>query len=327
MSLHTKIEFSTLFEEEKWKKMLENIQVSVYMTWEYCNFFSAKYNNDINLLKISNDKSSLILCYTSRSKINIQSDIYSIYGFGGLMFSGEKNEHLYRELSDYLQSKSVTTTFLMIHPKDHNDFFIENYRTTYVVDLKLELDELWKKIHSNHKYEINRFKKANECFISFDKNELFNEFKILYKETITRVSASSVYDFSDEELHSLFMSPLSFVSGMIFDDKIQCVVIFLTNHGWSEYFINASTEIGRVATRLLIWESIIKLKESGVKYLNLGGGVAEGDQLDSFKRRFGGDSRFSGIFKSIINQTQYNSLCEHFKVDLSTNYFPSYWKK
>ena len=327
MNEFIEIETSTVFEKEKWNSLINNILVSVYMTWEYCNIFKEKYSNEINLLKISNKNSSLIVCYTSRSKIIIQKDIYSIYGFGGLMFLGDKKDDLLNELKLYLKSKFVTTSFLLIHPKDYNESFAENHRTTYVIDLNFELDELWKKLHSNHKYEINRFKKLNEYKISFDKSELFNDFKILYKETITRVSASSVYDFSDEELYNLFMSPLSFVSGVIFENKIQCIVMFLNNQEWSEYFINASSEIGRLASRLLIWETIIKLKEFGVKFLNLGGGVTEGDQLENFKRRFGGQAQSSGIYKSIINQSQYNSLCEQFKVDLSSNYFPVYWKK
>ena len=327
MSEFVEIEKSTVFEKEKWNSLINNIPASVYMTWEYCNIFRLKYNDDINLLKISNEISSLIICYSSRSKINNQKDIFSIYGFGGLVFFGQNHQVLLSELLIYLKSRSVTTSFLMIHPKDHSNVFAENYRTTYVIDLQNNVDMLWKQLHSNHKYEINRFKKSYGFQISYDKIELFNDFKKLYKNTLTRVSASSVYDFSDDELYNLFMSPLSFVAGMFFNDQIQCVVVFLSYQNWSEYFINASTEIGRFATRSLIWESMIRLKESGVKHLNLGGGVSEGDHLDSFKRRFGGNACYSGIYKSIINQTEYSSLCEQFKVDLSSDYFPSYWRK
>ena len=67
------------------------------------------------------------------------------------------------------------------------------------------------------------------------------------------------------------------------------------------------------------------LKEQGIKNINLGGGVKEGDFLDDFKRRFGGKAMPIGKLTGVVNRAKYDELCKEFCLDEGTNYFPPYW--
>lgn len=316
-------------EKDKWTDAISKVTVSVYLTWDYCNFLSGKYNGKIKLLKISNLSSGMLVCYSTRSKKEGFDDVYSIYGIGGMEIWGEEKEKLFQSLDDYFFHHNVITYFFMLHPKDFslNDVRVQKYRTIYSLDLKESLDTLWKNINSNHKYEINKILKSVDYNIVSDKKEIIEGFKKLYNQTLNRVKASDVYFFDENSIDMLFESNISEVLAISFKNEIQCVIVFLKYGEWSEYYINASSDEGRIASRFLIWEMIKKMKESNVQYVNLGGGVVDGDTLDDFKRRFGGIKKDIGICKRIVNELEYNRLCDQYNVDLSENYFPSYWKK
>ena len=310
-----------------WEEALSNINVSVYFDWEYLSAISDNYPSPINLLKIYNDSGGVVLFYTTRSKDSKVFDIYSPYALDGIYYWGVNTEKAFTFLINYFKENKVATYYLLVHPgfiKDSNISF-SGYRTIYALDLNQNIDEVWRKMHNNHRYEINKFLKCEHDFIE-DKKTLIHTFIRLYQNTIDRVNASNTYNFSESTLQKLVNAESTFVLGASIAGKIECVVIFLVKKDWAEYFINASTIEGRFATRALIWEVINRLKPLGVRSVNLGGGIQENDHLDQFKRRFGGKAVSMGLYKGIALKTDYDRLCQENNVTSeSTSYFPPYW--
>jgi hypothetical protein len=151
----------------------------------------------------------------------------------------------------------------------------------------------------------------------------------LYPETIERVGASGVYNFSTATLEQLANAPDTVLVGVEEKSTVHAVVLFLHTPWIAEYFLNATSSQGRKYTRLLVWTAIKALKRSNVAWLNLGGGVKPGDSLDQFKRRFGGKMVRGQVLRQIFDQKKYSSLCSKYspKNDGTgeAGYFPPYW--
>ncbi len=315
-------------EKNAWKNALTGLDVSVYFTWEYLISLKSNYPEGIYLLKIFNDNSGLITFFSKRTKDRHSFDIYSPYGLDGIHIWGNSDEVI-AEYTNYLNKNNIVSYYMFNHPKysfSKNSIF-EPYRTLYIVDLKYDTSVLWKKLDANHRYEINKFSKLNAKIIT-EKSVLETPFLKLYHETFERVKANSSYNFSNDFLASIFNSDITYASGALISGKIECVVLFLVNNNWAEYYINASSIIGRNATRTLIWEMIIHLKALGIEYINLGGGINENDSLDQFKKKFGGDKKGLYLLKGITSQVEFDRLCKEFNTSTEiTTYFPPYWAK
>jgi hypothetical protein len=313
-------------EKNAWKSALIGIDVSVYFSWEYLSALKSNYPEGIYLLKIHNDSGGLITFYSKRTKDQKSYDIFSPYALDGIYIWGNSDQVI-AGFIDFLRKNNVVTFYLCSHPKysiSVSNFF-KAHRVLYVIDLRNETSLLWKMLHPNHRYEINKFSKLKVEIVT-DKSLLEASFLRLYHETFERVQANNSYNFSNDFLSSLINSEIAYVSGALIDGKIECVVVFLVYNNWAEYYINASSTFGRNATRTLIWGMIIQLKALGIEYVNLGGGVNENDSLDQFKKKFGGYETSLNIWKGIALKDVFDELCKEYNVSTElTTYFPPYW--
>jgi hypothetical protein len=323
------IEIYGIEDRQGWDQAIFELDLSVYFTWEYASIISDNYPDPINLLKFYNQSSGTILIYTSRSKDGAYRDIFSPYGMDGIYSWGLNKEKSLDGLKHYLELNNIVTYYQLSHPSYTNALIpaATEYRTVYVLDIQKPAESILKKFHENHRYEINRFKKKKSNLIQ-DKKNLSDTFIELYTQTLDRVNASDTYYFTSNSLKNLILSDISFPLGVSVDGRVECTIVFLVKDEWAEYYINASTDIGRCATRFLIWEGIQLLKKVGVKYINLGGGITEGDALEQFKKRFGGSEEKLRVSKEITFPREYNRLCLEYKIDAGKNpYFPEYWVK
>lgn len=321
-----KIEEISIENKDSWSKLHESRSTDPYMSWEYCQVIDDKYEFGITLLCIENGNNGIMLTYAKRSKKKDYFDLFTPYGMGGLEIWGEETESIIQSLLKYLGSKQYVTYYLLCSAdqfNQNNEIFI-THRTTYNLNLNKSVEELWKEIHKNHKYEIKKIKQ-DDFKIIYEKSTLKDDFIDLYKQTIIRVNASSVYSYEPSTLLNLINSNMSELIGASINNEIVCIVLFIKFKKKAEYFINASTYEGRFASRKLIWEMIVNLKEHGIENINLGGGVKEGDFLDDFKRRFGGKAMPMGKLTGVIDHAKYDELCKEFCHNESTGYFPPYW--
>jgi hypothetical protein len=104
------------------------------------------------------------------------------------------------------------------------------------------------------------------------------------------------------------------------------VALFLTTPWVADCFLQASTPSGRGHTRRLVWEGIVRLCERGATVLNLGGGARPGDDLEAFKRRFGGHSVRGVSLKQVYDRRRFEEVSWRHGVPATIEgYFPAYW--
>jgi len=313
-------------DKNAWNECIYNLNLSVYFTHEYATIIKDNYNSDINILKMSNSTDGVILIYTKRSKIEPYQDIYSPYGMDGIFLWGDNQIETILNLNNYLKTKNFITYYQQTHPSYNFDTsLISSSRTVYVLNIQSHLQIIWNKLHNNHRYEISKIEKSNFNIIH-DTHELSLSINKLYTSTLNRVNANEIYYFKNESLIKLISSPISYSIGIKTDCDIDCILIFLIKDNWAEYYINASSDKGRSFTRFLIWQSIQHLKQIGIQYINLGGGVRDQDDLENFKKRFGGERANLNTINGITCKSEYQNLCNLFDIDTESNYFPPYWK-
>src|ERR1051325_7535294 len=190
-STSPEIALVNLSDKSLWHESLCGIEYSFYQTWGYCNAIRQSQNQDIELLKISDDTNGIIVIYSKRSKIPDYFDIYSPYGFGGIISWGNNFENIYQILFNWLKEHNVITAFLMAHPVFANahDNHFEGHRSAFVIDMSRSKEKLWQDLGSGHKYEIKKNNKTANFFLTDDKQLIFANLPLLYKETISRVGA------------------------------------------------------------------------------------------------------------------------------------------
>ncbi len=319
----------SLQEKTEWEDAVFATPHTTYQSWNYCNALQKSQSVPIEMLRIHTNDSGLIAIYCKRSKDNSNYDIYSPYGFGGILFWGNQHEWITKAFESWLLQHNIITAYLMAHPvigSEYNELI--PHRTSFVLDLTRSEEELWQGLGSGHKYDLKKIIKDSAISITDDKREIMEALPSLYNNTLNRVGATDAYYFNEATLKDLAFDEYTMVLGAKINGTIHAIIMINYVESVAEYFINATDEVGRNLTRLLLWDGIKRLKANQVKMFNLGGGAQEGDQLEAFKRRMGGKQVSIPIFKKIVDVFQYNKLCEQFGNDPNdTSYFPSYWKK
>jgi hypothetical protein len=317
-----------------WKEELIGLPYNYFHSWEYCNAISETTKIDSFLVSITNEHGKFICTLNKRAKINGYDEIFTPYGYGGIVIKctpGKENYFIDYWLNFASKNKYINA-YLMQHPLTNlgNGWENDTYSNhqVYLIDLEQTTEILWRKLRKGHKYEINKAINNTDIEIITDKNILFDPFTKLYSHTLQRVNASDTYKFHIDTLKKLAYSKDATLVGIKHQGTIKAATLFLDTNEIGEYFISAASDDGRNFTRALIWKTMLLLKQKGVKKLNLGGGVRPDDDLAAFKRRFGAEIVPLKVVKNVFDQSKYDFLCKQFncsnKIDQS--YFPPYWK-
>ena len=325
----------SLIDKKEWDFALEGIRFTPSQTWTYCNAISRSSGQDTNLHVFETSSRKCLIPLSERSKEVDCLDLVSPYGFGG--FSGDdellSSPDFRDEILEVLASEGYITAYILQHPSHPLQEkvwgeFLSSSHVVYQLDLEKDIESLWAGLAKSHRYEVRKSQKNSSITFVTDKKILTAYVAELYRETLKRVGASDVYNFSNETLGLLIGSENVFLVGVKDETGIQAVSLFLNGQGVSDYFLNASSEIGRSYSRSLIWSAVLHLKDNGVVKLNLGGGVKPGDSLDDFKRRFGGVKAVGQSVKVVFNREAYDRLCLKYcsRNNVEGGYFPPYWQ-
>jgi lipid II:glycine glycyltransferase (peptidoglycan interpeptide bridge formation enzyme) len=150
-------------------------------------------------------------------------------------------------------------------------------------------------------------------------------FVATYPEFMASRGAASVYDLTPESLRLLCESEDTLLVGAQRDGELCAAALFGFTRYLGDYLFGISNVYGRGFSAALIWDAALDLRRRGVPFLNLGGGVVEGDGVAEFKRRFGADEMPLMSVKEIYLRDVYRQLCERADVDPDDGrYFPAY---
>jgi hypothetical protein len=302
-------------------------------SWNYCAALAQSSQLECYLY-VGRLREHKVICPVSvRAKEDGYREIVSPYGFSGVLMTSPlvNQQELAEEWEQYWKEQEMVTAYIMQHPlcRLHAEAWkstLHEGPTLFTLDLKLPLEKLWQNMKNTHRYEIRKLQQKPGVHVVSDKQVLRHALFELYPRTLERVGASEVYNFSRTTLEMLIDMPDALLLGAVCDDTIQAVSLFLTANGAADYFLNASAEEGKKYSRLLLGVAMSELQKRKIPCLNLGGGVRQGDPLESFKRRFGGVPVRGQVIKQIFDRNRYDYLMKYATTREEQRYFPPYWR-
>jgi hypothetical protein len=146
----------------------------------------------------------------------------------------------------------------------------------------------------------------------------------LYPGTMQRLGAHGAYRHGEAALRAIAAIPGALLAGAVLAGRIEAVAVFLVAGARAEYLCNACTERGRDFAAWQIAWAAGRLRERGVRELNLGGGVRPGDGLHQFKTRFHGRARPLRALHQVYDPARYRALCVEAGRVEADGWFPAY---
>jgi hypothetical protein len=145
-----------------------------------------------------------------------------------------------------------------------------------------------------------------------------------YPEAMVRVGAHPLFQFSIESLYRWVNAPGSLVLGARLAGAIEAVCLFFVGNDYAEAHVMGTSEKGRPLLPWLISKGASRLRDRGVKTLDIGGGLQQGDGLSRFKERFGGIPSPIRAAHQIYDGDRYKALCSAAGLTHPTDWFPAY---
>lgn len=325
-----KQELIPLTAPSQWKEALQNLAHSFGHTWENCYsmYLTSGFPTYLYLLEFGDVK---IVCPIAERVYKGYTDIVTPYGFSG--FVGNKDfPDLQNYWKEFVLKRGYVCGYIGLNPMLVNKTYLPanelyEYNTLYVLNLDLSISDLFNQLSQNRKRQLKGFEDHLKNFTT-DKHILKEFFLSNYHAFFTKKNVAQVYGFSLQTLSYVLDLENLVIIGFLVDGRVEAVSVFaFTVHG-AEYLFNISFPEARHHTVLLLWYGIINLKSKNIPFLNLGGGVRDGDSISQFKQRFGAKQYPLKCLKQVYNQQIYTTLCQEANADpdYKEGYFPPYRK-
>lgn len=258
-------------------------------------------------------------------------DVHTPYGFSGLAIDGYY-ENFHVERKQFMAEQGFVCGYMLQHPQliaNQGAAFdsLISGKTGFTIHLNQDIATIFSQFSTDHRQRYRRWQKENIKVELDTKKQHADAFIQLYHSTLTLREASSVYDFGREAWMRLIHHPHAYLFYVEEQNQITAAALFFAYRKNVDYYMTATTEVGKKHTRGLIVQAIEFFKAAGNETLFLGCGIHENDALHTYKARFGGEARPTYSYKEIYDQTQYEAMCQKYSVSLisETGFFPAYW--
>jgi hypothetical protein len=273
--------------------------------------------------------SARIVCPVAERQYAGYVDLVTPYGFSGFVGMGDCAEFP-RYWREFTNSRHYVCGYIALNPvlsgmtyTDPRDVYQPN--TLFYMDLAPAIDDLLQKVDRDRRRELRRFERVGPA-VTFDKEALRPFVLTHHSDFMELLGASRASRFSRATLDMLFTFQKVVIIGAEGSEGIEAAGLFGYTPYMADYFINIAIHRGRRTGSLLLWSGVRHFKALGVPWLNLGGGVREGDSVAAHKRPFGPRELPFRCLKQIYRPDVYAHLCARAGVDGSemTGYFPAY---
>jgi hypothetical protein len=312
-----------LSDRNAWISALHHVPHAFGHTWESCYALHLTTGLDTYLYHLE-DNGVHIVCPISEREYKGHIDIFTPYGFSGFISNSEYAPfpQLWEKFA--LDQNYVCGYFALNSILYNGNISLDGTTSDnwlYVLDLNLSLDQLYGNMSNNRKRQI---KKHMVEAITLDKSILKPFFINNFHEFFKDREAGLFSGFSLETLEYLVDLDHVKLIGMLKEGRVEAVSVFAYTEYVGEYLFNISLPDGKAHTVPLLWEGVKLLKELGIPFLNLGGGLKKGDSLSDFKERFGAEKFPLSVLKQVYNKEVFKDLCDNAGVTTQDRYFPPY---
>lgn len=255
-------------------------------------------------------------------------------GFAGLTLSGDPHG-LAAEWTDACRALGAVCAYIQLSPWldpsalspgawATHDARIAPAADCLLWDLAPVPETLLAGMSSKHRQLLRKWLRGSPRIVD-DQAELQARFPALYAGFIARRAVSPAYRYDAGALARVLGAPGSFLLGARGEDGgIEAATLFVSADGRGDSFLNAATPIGRAHSRGLYWLGALRLREMGVRELNLGGGVAGDAGLADFKQRLGAIPRATQAIHQVLDRPRFARACADAGLDAAApgGWFP-----
>ena len=201
--------------------------------------------------------------------------------------------------------------FVRFHPLRGNqanagaDVTLRHVQDTVTVDVAQDDDALLAQMASAGRTAVRKAVKAG---VDARHSHDLGRFRDMYLDTMRRVGADESYLFP-----TAFFEGLDRMGdGVLMLDAGCAAGLFLVGGGAMHYFLSASTDEGRAlsATNGVLFAAMRHARDAGLATLHLGGGLADGDSLQRFKRSMGAGRTPFYVGTAVHDPAAYAELCD-----------------
>lgn len=324
-------EVISLDERVAWEGILAGVPHAFGHTWESCHAMQQTTGYSTHLWHYRSRSAECVCPFAVRS-FDGHEDIVTPYGFSGFAGTGEGQE-MVAGWKQFAEERGYVCGYIGMNPLLAPEAFLRMPECRSIADLHfLDLDEgpeaLLKAMDGNRQRQIRRWERAGRPLLH-DRPALAAFFCDNFSTFMQSRQASATYRFSQDTLQLLANSSSSILLGAGSASSIDAAALFAHSPTIGEYLFLVTAPGSERYAVPLIWEGALALKERGVRWLNLGGGVTPHDGVAEFKRRFGGIRLQLPVLEHVYNRSTYDRLCNPLANGPSGSgaYFPPYHRR
>lgn len=251
------------------------------------------------------------------------SDISSIYGYSGPLSTSLDTTFLKkawqrfdewakenRVIAEFTRFSFYANTKQYAHP-DSNIEFNRYAAVSYLPENKEELMDL---LGAKTRNMIRKAIKSGLETKVLNPKQWINEFRVLYSSTMSRNQAAEFFIYDDSYFDKLLSMPTDDIQliGIFKNKEMIAAAIVIIYQQSAIYHLGASmAEYSSLGSgNLCLFFLSQNLIDSGVKFINLGGGrtIADDDPLFKFKKNNSTDIEDYFIGKRIVDQEAYQAV-------------------
>ncbi len=277
--------------------------------------------------------------FNGKIEKNKYIDVTTPYGYGGWIIEGNNSKSLFDDYFQWIKKEGIICEFLRLHPMIRNHEPLRDYYDIIQLGEVVHMDltspeDIWNNITSKNRNMIRKALKNGIKIYNGRFPEVYDRFRNIYNETMSKDSADNYYFFEKEfylsELDDLPYNSQIFWADM--DGKTIAASIILSANGYMNYHLSGSVRDYNTyaPTNLLLYEAALWGHANGCRTFYLGGGVGSGDDnLFRFKRAFyRGELNHFYIGKRIYDKEKYDDLASFRQREdnsiQGSQYFPIY---
>ncbi len=316
-----------LSEPSRWSETLADLPHGHAHTWGFSSAVALTSGLPTHLYTYERG-ASRVACPLAEREYGGQIDVVTPYGFGGPATSGDCVDFP-DDWLEFARARGWVCGYLALNPLfcqldglDAQELHVHN--RLYVMDLRGSNEELRDRLSENRRRQVRDWEAVSET-LEHDRTRLTDFLLANYRDFFERRGAGPATRLSKQTMASIAALDDVVMVGAG-RGSIEAIAVFGHTPHAADYLFGVSVSGGEGHAVHLIWSGVQRLRELGVPFLNLGGGVREGDDLAEFKRRFGGRELPLASLRQVYRQSVYERLCNSAAVSAAdrSGWFPPY---
>lgn len=347
----------TISDSARWQRAIGEMPCAdFYHSFDYHSLDAERIGGEPRLFLFERDGHVAIMPVIVRvipTTGHIKNSLYdatSVYGYSGPLCTidsppDEFVAEFVKELETTMDGLNIVSVFSRFHPLLGNEKLVdamgrvEPAGHTVSIDLTIPEDAQLQKYSSNHRRNIRKLKRLGvTCEIGSQSADL-DSFMEIYRQSMDRVNASSMYQFGRKYFSQLTSSGQFDMKLFLCRMKgiVVCGGLFSSCNGIVQYHLGGTdSHYLKYAPSKLMFETVREWAVgSGCRVFHLGGGVGgRSDTLFEFKKGFSDIRHSFHVWKWIVNEELFDGVCGNHGIKIDTGnrirgyegFFPAYRK-